>query len=193
MKNLEELHYDMPQNQNELLWREFKAMFTLPEGVDEELVKKCALKKMVLAFSTFKKKLFGNFIKKDKEPDWNKLPQLKPYWRSSNITSCPRKKINYLRRETEMRPPKKIQLTTTSEPVDIERRFRNGKRWSRTSWIEVSGRLSQEDGSLIVPLTMEEVARDLVTAIEDAIEGTFEPRRENDELTRALKNPEHPG
>jgi hypothetical protein len=40
---------------------------------------------------------------------------------------------------------------------------------------------------------MEEVARNLAEAIQEAKEGTFEPHRENDELTRALQNPEHPG
>jgi len=48
------------------------------------------------------------------------------------------------------------------------------------------------DGTLVVPGNMEEVARDLVTAIDEAKQGTFQPQRENDELTRALKNPEHP-
>ena len=56
------------------------AAFTLPEGVDQELVKKCALKKIALAFATFKKKLYINYIKKDKEPNWDDLPQVKPYW-----------------------------------------------------------------------------------------------------------------
>ena len=55
-------------------------MFTLPKGVDQELVKKCALKKMALAFATSKKKLYINYIKKDNEPDWDDLPQVKPYW-----------------------------------------------------------------------------------------------------------------
>ena len=56
-------------------------MFTFPKGVNEELVKQCAcLKKMALEFATFKKKLFSNYIKKDKEPNWNDLPQVKPYW-----------------------------------------------------------------------------------------------------------------
>ena len=50
------------------------------EGVDQELVKKCALKKMALAIATFKKKLYINYIKKDKEPNWDDLPQVKPYW-----------------------------------------------------------------------------------------------------------------
>ena len=63
-----------------MLWTELKDMFTLPKGVDEELVKKCALKKMALAFATFKRKLFTNYIKKGKEPKWNDLPQVKPYW-----------------------------------------------------------------------------------------------------------------
>jgi hypothetical protein len=40
---------------------------------------------------------------------------------------------------------------------------------------------------------MEEVTRDLVIAIQEAKEGTFKPRRENNELTRALKNPEYAG
>ena len=54
-------------------------MFTLLEGVDEELVKKCGLKKMALAFAGFKK-LYTDYIKKDKEPNWDDLPQVKPYW-----------------------------------------------------------------------------------------------------------------
>src|SRR6185437_6442738 len=40
---------------------------------------------------------------------------------------------------------------------------------------------------------MQEVSRDLVAAIDEAQQGTFQPQRENDELTWALKNPEHPG
>ena len=49
------------------------------------------------------------------------------------------------------------------------------------------------DGTLVVTGNMEEVARDLDTAIYEAKQGKFQPQRENDELTRALKNPEHPG
>ena len=40
---------------------------------------------------------------------------------------------------------------------------------------------------------MQEVSRDLVAAIDETQQGTFHPQRENDELTRALKNPEHLG
>jgi len=61
-------------------------------------------------------------------------------------------------------------------------------------WLFANGvSLNPTDGTLVVPGNMEEVARDLVTAIDEAKQGTFQPQRENDELTRALKNPEHPG
>ena len=75
----EEQQHAVPAHQKEMLRAELKDMFTLSEGVDQELVKKCALRKMALAFATFKKKLYTNYIKKDKEPNWDNLPQVKPY------------------------------------------------------------------------------------------------------------------
>jgi hypothetical protein len=53
--------------------------------------------------------------------------------------------------------------------------------------------LNQLDGTLVVPEHMQKVSHDLVTAIDEAQQGTFQHQRENDELTRALKNPKHPG
>ena len=35
------------------------------------------MKKLALAFATFKKKLFINYIKKDKEPNWEEFKQYK--------------------------------------------------------------------------------------------------------------------
>ena len=61
-------------------------------------------------------------------------------------------------------------------------------------WLFANGvTLNQLDGTLVVPEHMQEVFRDLVIAIDEAQQGTFQPQRENDELTRALKNPKHPG
>ena len=60
-------------------------------------------------------------------------------------------------------------------------------------WLFANGvTLNPTDGTLVMPGNMEEVACDLVTAMDEAKQGTFQPQRENDELTRALKNPEHP-
>ena len=44
----EEQQHTVPAHQKEMLWAELKDMFTLPEGVNEELVKKCALKRWPL-------------------------------------------------------------------------------------------------------------------------------------------------
>ena len=55
MTKPEEQQHAVPAHQKEMLWAELKDMFTLSEGVDQELVKKYALKKMVLAFASFKK------------------------------------------------------------------------------------------------------------------------------------------
>ena len=60
-------------------------------------------------------------------------------------------------------------------------------------WLFANGMtLNQLDGTLVVPEHMQEVSRNLVTAIDEVQQGTFQPQRENDELTWALKNPEHP-
>ena len=61
-------------------------------------------------------------------------------------------------------------------------------------WLFANGvTLNQLDGTLVVLEHMQEVSRNLVTAIDEAQQRIFQPQRENDELTRALKNPEHPG
>ena len=53
-------------------------------------------------------------------------------------------------------------------------------------WLFANGvTLNQLDGTLVVPEHMQEVSHDLVTAIDEAQQGTFQPQRENDELTRA--------
>ena len=46
---------------------------------------------------------------------------------------------------------------------------------------------------MIVPQDLQEAAQRIVKAVEDRAKGTFVPDREKDELTRALKNPEHGG
>ena len=55
-------------------------------------------------------------------------------------------------------------------------------------WLFANGvTLNQTDGTLVMPELIQEVARDLVTAIDEAKQGIFQPQRENDELTRVAK------
>ena len=48
-------------------------------------------------------------------------------------------------------------------------------------------------GQIIVKANLKKASDALLEAIEDARKGLFQPERENDELTRALGNPEHAG
>ena len=57
MSKPEEQQHAVPAHQKEMLWAELKDMFTLPEGVDQELVKKCALKKDGLCLCNLKEEV----------------------------------------------------------------------------------------------------------------------------------------
>ena len=113
-------------------------MFTLPEGVDKELVKKRALKKMVLAFSSFKKKLYNNYIKKDKESNWDDLPQVKPYWEEFK---------QYKLSEEAQEKSQQAKANAANKKYShhlgaagTKRLSKNSRRWSRTLWIKASDR-----------------------------------------------------
>ena len=121
-----------------MLWAELKDMFTLSEGVDQELVKKCALKKMTLSFATFKKKLYINYIKKDKETNWDDLPQVKPYW-----TEFKQYKLS----EEAQEKSEQAKVNAANKKYNhhlgaagYKKSIKNGRRWSRALWIEASGR-----------------------------------------------------
>src|SRR5664279_4083543 len=53
-------------------------------------------------------------------------------------------------------------------------------------------RMTRKHGTLLERKQLQP-QKDLVTAIDEVREGKFHPERENDELTKALGNPEHTG
>ena len=55
------------------------------------------------------------------------------------------------------------------------------------------GELDPKTGKVSKKACLDGAEDKLLVAIEEARSGVFEPNRENDELTRALRNPEHPG
>ena len=55
------------------------------------------------------------------------------------------------------------------------------------------GKLDPLTGKVIEKASLKGADKELLAAIADAKKGLFLPDRENNELTRALKNPEHPG
>ena len=55
------------------------------------------------------------------------------------------------------------------------------------------GALDPKTGLVSKKASLKGVEQKIIDAIEEARAGVFTPNRENDELTRALGNPEHPG
>jgi hypothetical protein len=54
------------------------------------------------------------------------------------------------------------------------------------------GTINSEDGTLDYPPSLRKTALEILKIIEDVRAGRVKVDREIDELTRALKNPEHP-
>ena len=63
----------------------------------------------------------------------------------------------------------------------------------RTWFYGHGGKLDPKIGKVILKASLKGADQELLDAIAAAKKGLFKPDRENDELTRALKNPEHPG
>ena len=63
----------------------------------------------------------------------------------------------------------------------------------RTWFYAHGGKLDPETGLVMERASLKEASDALLVAIQDARTGKYKPDRENDELTRALNNPEHPG
>ena len=55
------------------------------------------------------------------------------------------------------------------------------------------GELDPKTGKVSMKACLNGAGDKILVAIEDARTGVFQPNRENDELTRALGNPEHQG
>ena len=69
-------------------------------------------------------------------------------------------------------------------------------RWPprcRTWFYAHGGELDPKRGNVSTRASLKGANDAILVAIEEARLGVFQPSRENDELTRALGNPEHPG
>ena len=166
------------------------------------------LEKMALAFATFKKKLFTNYNKQGKEPNWDDLPQVKPYqeeFKQYKLSEEAQAKSEQGKKNASKKKyshhlgaagyKKAVKKWQKMEQDLMDKGIRPATwEWpDRSKWwlFANSVTLNPLTGTLVMPEQMQEVSRDLVTAIDEAKQGTFQPQREINELTRALKNPEH--
>ena len=194
-----------------MLWADVKKHFTLPEDVDENLLKGWTLSKMATQFQNFKKRLDKDFVKKGLTPNWNDYPKLQAHWDSF---------VEY--KSSEQHAAKSVKNKALSEKKGSynHRLGRGGymvaiPKWKKmeeelmgrgiipavVEWPERSkywfyargGSINPDDGSLIVPPTLRQKAEELMQKIADVKAGKIKVDREIDELTLALRNPEHPG
>ena len=91
-----------------------------------------SLEKDALAFATFKKKLYINYIKKDKEPIWDDLPQIKPYWEEFK---------QYKLSEEAQKKSELAKVNAGNKKYShhlgaagYKKSIKKGRRWSRTLW-----------------------------------------------------------
>ena len=121
----------IPDTEKEMLWADVKRHFSFSED-KEELFDDWVMKKMAIAFHTFKKNLNKDFIKKGLMPDFEKHFQKRhPYWDafmkyklsedSEKMTA--QAKENATKRSTFIILGKEV----------VHRRSRNGKKWKTTS------------------------------------------------------------
>ena len=69
----------IPETEKEMLWANVKRHFSVPEG-HEQLFKDWVMKKMAIAFHTFKKNLNKDYVKKGLTPDFEKdFKNQRPY------------------------------------------------------------------------------------------------------------------
>ena len=73
------------------------------------------------------------------------------------------------------------------------RLLRAGPPGSGLGSMRMGGELDPKTGNVSTRASLKGADDAILVSIEEARSGVFQPNRENDELTRALGNPEHPG
>jgi hypothetical protein len=80
----------IPDTEKKMLWREVKLHFNFAED-KEQVLKHWVMKKMVIAFQTFKINLNKDYVKKSLTPDFeNNYKKKVLFGMNSCSTSCPR-------------------------------------------------------------------------------------------------------
>jgi hypothetical protein len=77
---MHEEKYIIPDSIKQNLWDTLMVKFDLPKSYTMGLVRSRTLSNLVLSFRNFKSRMWSQYGQKDKMPDWDKYPLLKPYW-----------------------------------------------------------------------------------------------------------------
>ena len=187
------------------------------ERVKEELLnrlKKWALRKMAEQFKNWKKKLYNNYVKLDKTPNFDHgYAKIKHHWADfvaykKSEAALTRSAINKKNAAKKVYHhnmgsagyagcmPKWEALEAQFEAAGI---IPEPTTWAERArnWFYGHGGTLDKEGKAIYNQTHKDnpllPINEIRSAVQDVAAGRFVPDRENDELTRALKNPEHEG
>jgi hypothetical protein len=104
--------YIILDNIKQNLWDTLVAKFELPRNCNKGLVKSRTLSNLGLSFRNFKSRMWSQYSQKDKTPDWNKYPLLKPYWSGFKKYKQSEEAIK-ISQENKMNTKKKVIHHTT--------------------------------------------------------------------------------
>ncbi|XP_006652090.2 uncharacterized protein LOC102716207 [Oryza brachyantha] len=201
----------VPDVEKQLCWDKLKEKITFPPD-SEHIAKRASLQSMGILFKKFKSDLFKKFVAKGETPNfklprWEKLAdfwdEFVEYKTSKEATEISeRNKANSLKNTNPHRlgPGGYVNKEAIWDQQQKELESKGiqpvVKGWSRRmrNYSMARGLTLSEDGGLILRGTRQaEVIHKIVEAYDKSSQGEFVPDRENDELTLALGNKEHPG
>jgi hypothetical protein len=200
---------DLDADTRNRLWAKLSESFRVPKGT-EDAVRKSMLSAMARRFRGWKVEMNRDFVKKNRVPPPKKMGKItqaqweefvrqktEPKAKELSETNSQRAKKNkhphrlgstgYLPKAMEWnRIIEEAMANGTLDPLlkDIDERA--------LRWILARAGLTNE-GKLLNPELVGEVAEKVQEYAEKRKKGEFKPRRENDILTAALGTPEHTG
>jgi hypothetical protein len=186
------------------------AKFELPRDCNTDLVRSRTLSNLGLSFRKFKSRMWSQYGQKDKTPDWDKYPLLKPYW-SGFKKYKQSEEATKISQENKMNAKKKVIPHTTgshgyagkeeSWQEQEEKAIQLGATPAIANWTEQSKRFILGQGDVLIVEGRLEFKTDKVKEVVEMIEKahaeseecTFLPSRDMDERNYALQSKEHPG
>ena len=167
---------------------------------------------MAEQFKNWKKRLNEQFVEKDKTPEFTgQYLKIKDHWPTfvAYKKSEKAKQRSHINKQNATKKQyhdvtgsggyKVARPTWDKSENDllakgIQPETLNWPEWARTWFFGHGGTLDPESGKCVY--TKEQLETPIIKiqeAVQDVQEGRFHPDREKDELSCALRNPEHPG
>ncbi|GJN19733.1 hypothetical protein PR202_gb07039 [Eleusine coracana subsp. coracana] len=202
--------YVVPDDIKRTMWNKLDAKFEFPKGCDMEKVRQRTMTQLGISFRNMKCRLYKKYHVQGKTPDFNQYPTLKPFWKAfveykdseearkiSEANKANAKKNLYPHRTGSCGYAGKVATFQEME----EKVIRMGNTPMTAKYTERSKRylyghgvyLTEEGNLAFKSDEVKGLVESIDKAHDESSSGTFQPSRDNDELSYALKSKEHPG